>query len=62
MSLADNGYDNVDIEKHKTCYNCKNYDSENDWCEKHHGKCEAWRHIGQEYTCCELAESKSTIH
>lgn len=52
----------MDIEKRKTCYNCKKYDPENDWCEKHHGKCEAWRHIGQEYTCCELAESKSTIY
>ena len=48
----------MEIEKHKTCYNCKHYDSENDWCEKHHEECEAWRYIGQEYTCCELSSSK----
>jgi len=41
----------MEIKKKDTCYNCKHYNSDNDFCDKHKEDCEAWRMW--EYKCCE---------
>ena len=43
----------------KTCYNCERYNIQDDWCNKYNERCEAWKHIGQEYNCCELKNLKN---